>query len=182
LNFFGGIVALIWLGMLGEWSLLGLGVGLILLGAFSLGFALLPSLVLAMPLQKFEQSGNKVGLFTLGFISSVYTNGVLTAWCIGILYIFVKDATTSNYIPSLLLAYTVATTPINYMAQKEQQGGDGSFALISAMFAQFAFLTTVGALLFFNVTLIHLVIVFASVMLLNVISQFVMATNQVSYP
>ena len=178
LNLFGGVIAAIWLAFLSEWTIIGLGIGIILLGAFVISIALMPALIILVPLHGCSEKNNKFGLYSLGFISSLYTNGVLTAWCISVLYFFAISATNSNYIPILIWAFTVATTPLNYMARKELQSGNESYALVSAMFAQIAFLITAASLLLFNVSVLDLVIIFATVMLINVFIQFQIATDQ----
>ena len=60
LNLTGGIVAGIWLAVLGEWWAIGLGVGLFFVSSFGLALALMPSFVVAWPAAYLYSKGFRV--------------------------------------------------------------------------------------------------------------------------
>src|SRR3546814_3081556 len=81
LNALGGVVAGIWLAILGEWGSIGYGLMFGIGGAMLISFAMLPGMLLAGPAVMMDKKGIKSGFYLFGFLSAVYTFGVLTAWC-----------------------------------------------------------------------------------------------------
>src|SRR3546814_7736161 len=61
-----------------------LGIG----GAMLISFAMLPGMLLAGPAVMMDKKGIKSGFYLFGFLSAVYTFGVLTAWCLFVLFFF----------------------------------------------------------------------------------------------
>lgn len=111
LNMLGGIVSGVWLGVLGEWRIIGAGILVFFVSTGLLGFALMPSLLLAAPAAYCAEKGKTGGLVLFGALSSFYILALITAWCCGILFMFVKDATPGSLIPRLLWSYGLATGP-----------------------------------------------------------------------
>jgi hypothetical protein len=132
MNTLGVIVAGIWLAILSEWGSIGWGIGILLFGGFGLGLAMLPGLLLGAPAMAFHSKGIKVGFYFFGFLSSLYTIAVLTVWCIAILYVFAERADGGSIYPLLLWSYGVATGPIAWLAQKEQN----EYSMISELAPQ----------------------------------------------
>src|SRR2546426_4181254 len=82
LNWFGAITSGIWLAILGEWKAIGIGVPSFILSGIVVSFALMPGLVLMAPAIRFEESGNRFGLWFFASLCSLYKVFVFTAWCI----------------------------------------------------------------------------------------------------
>ena len=113
LNLLGGIISGVWLAILGEWGTIGNGLLFLFTSTFLIGFALMPSLLLDVPAVYCAEKGKTIGLVFFGGLSSVYTLALVTVWCCGILYMFVKDATSASLIPRLIWSYGVATGPLS---------------------------------------------------------------------
>lgn len=137
----------------------------------------MPGLLLAAPAAIFHEKGNNAGLYFFGFLSTLYTIAVFTVWCMAVLLFFVRQADSNSIIPILIWSYGVATGPINYMAQKEMQGGGGEASMITTFFVQVAYVLVILAVLLFKVSLIDVTILFAAVMVVGLIFQFWVASQ-----
>lgn len=176
-NALGGIVAGIWLAILGEWGFIGYGLMFSIGGVLLISFAMLPGLLLAGPALLFEKKGIKIGSYFFGFLSIVYTFAVLTAWCLFILYSFVGHIHDGSVIPWLLWSYSVATGPIAYLAQKDLQSGN-EYAGLAPFFTQIAFVLIIISILFFNPTDLMVVVIFSSVVAIGMIFHAMIAFTQ----
>jgi len=176
LNMLGGVVSGLWLAILGEWGVIGRGLLFFFTSTFLIGFALMPSLLLVAPAAYFMERGKSIGLILFGGLSSVYTLGLVTVWCCGILYLFVKDATAASLIPRLIWSYGVATGPWAYMASKEQTNDGGGFAsAMSTFLAQVAYIVIMIVIIFFPISLLGAVKIFAAFMLVGLVLQMTFA-------
>lgn len=165
LNMLGGIVSGIWLAILGEWGVLGMGILLIVTSTSLLGLALMPSLLFVAPATICAQKGKAWGLICFGAISNIYILALITVWCCGILFIFIKDASVSSLIPRLIWSYGVATGPWVYMATKDQEQGSGSFASTMATFlAELGYVVIILLVLFTPLMLLGAIKVFGAFM------------------
>lgn len=169
LNMLGGIVSGIWLAILGEWGAIGYGIAALAISWLALSLALIPGLLLAAPATYFGEKNIKVGVYFIGFLSSLYTAGVITVWCVAVLFFFTMKADSSSIIPMLIWSYCVATGPLAWMAQKEQQGGDGFASIVATFFSQVGYIVMIVMVLFFRVTLMDVFIAFGAVMLVSLI-------------
>ena len=166
LNAFGGLIAGIWLILLGEWGLIFLGIFLILISSFVVSIALLPNLLIAGPAALAFNGGNKgLGIF-FGSLSIIYTIILITYWCIWVLWLFVSSATTVSLMPLLIWSYGVALAPWVYLAQKDQQAGENDFSLASVFFAEVAYIISI-LLLLFGATMWTIIIIFGVIMLVG---------------
>src|SRR3546814_18029625 len=98
-------------------------------GAMLISFAMLPGMLLAGPAVMMAKKGIKSGFYLFGFLSAVYTFGVLTAWCLFVLFFFSPRGRESAGVPLLLWSYGAATGPIAYLAQKHMHSGNEYGAL-----------------------------------------------------
>jgi hypothetical protein len=172
LNLLGGIVSGIWLAILGEWGMLGLGVAFFLVSTWILSFAMIPSLLLIAPAVNFAEKGKTLGLVCFGALSSLYTLALMTVWCCGVLFLFVKDAGAGNLIARLVWSYGIATGPWAYMASKEQGPGDeASASFIATFLAELAYLVVMVVVAFSSITLVGAVELFGCFMLVSLIVQ-----------
>lgn len=139
LNAFGGVVAGIWLAILGEWSAILLGIAILFAGPFVVSLFLAPGMGLAgLGLVAIER-GNKVFGWFLLLLASPWTSIVIVAWEIVIFKTFGALATAHNVIPMWLWSYGAATGVWSYMARAEQQTGEGGGATAAAFGAQIAY-------------------------------------------
>jgi hypothetical protein len=168
INMLGGVVSGIWLAILGEWGSIGYGLLFLFVGAFTIGLALLPGLVLAGPAAYFHEKGVKSGFYFFAFLSSLYTIAVITVWCCIVLWFFTGRADSSSIIPILIWSYGAATGPLSYLAQKDLQSGN-PYAAISTFFAQIAFLVAVVLILVAPITLLGAFMVIGGIMLLGLV-------------
>ncbi|MBI3781685.1 MAG: hypothetical protein HY278_11615 [candidate division NC10 bacterium] len=170
LNMLGGIVSGIWLAVLGEWGTIGFGIVVIAISIPALGFALMPSMLLAVPAAHCATKGRTVGFLCLIALSNLYTVAIITVWCCAVLFVFVKDAPSSILIPTLIWSYGIATGPWGYMASKESQSSDFGPTL-AAFMAQLAYLVIMLMVILLPVTWLQALKVFAGFMLVGLVIQ-----------
>jgi len=166
LNMLGGIVCGIWLAILGEWGAVGLGILLFLLCILLLRFALMPSLLFRAPAAKCLEGGKTFGFFCFVAFSEFYVLALLTVWCCGILFLFVKDAEASTVIPRLVWSYGVAGGALLYIAAKDQgpQGVIGAATTLTTLFAELAYVVVMLVVIFTQITLFGAMKMFGGVM------------------
>ncbi len=123
LNALGGIVSGIWLGVIGEWWALGVGLVGLFVSPFLVTILLIPGLLFAAPGSALFERGRQGPAMVLAGISSLYTAALIAAWGIGILHLFASRATAHSIIPLLIWSYGVASGPWSFLASKDQQGG-----------------------------------------------------------
>ncbi len=162
LNTLGGIISGMWLMILGEWWALGYGFGLLLFSIFGLSFLLLPGLLIGAPTIYFLSKRMPVLAYPFAFLSSLYTVGVITGWCIWVLHLYLQHADSRSFFPLLLWSYGTATGPWTWMASKEQ---DNFASLISATAAQIGYIVIMVMVAFFRPTFLDVITGFGGVML-----------------
>jgi len=173
LNMLGGIVSGVWLGILGSWGAIGLGILFFIVSTSALGLVLMPSMLLAAPAAYCAEKGKTFGFICFGALSNLYIIAVITIWCCGVLFLFVKDATSSSLIPRLIWSYGVATGPWAYMSSEKQQGG---FASILATFlAELAYMVIMLLVIFTPIILLQAIKIFAGFMLVGLVIQMTFA-------
>ncbi|WP_094604960.1 hypothetical protein SPSIL_017230 [Sporomusa silvacetica DSM 10669] len=133
LNMFGGIVAGIWLIIISKWAPVGLAIIFLILTTFAASFVLIPAMLLVVPGFNMIKKGTGVFGHFLIFCANVYTFGLFWYWSISVfrLYVSYIEPHGTGAIPLLLMAYSVATGPISYMASKD--GGDSPATAIAAL-------------------------------------------------
>jgi len=178
-NALGGIVAGIWLAILGEWSMIGWGFGFMFFSVWGLSLAMMPGFIFALPVAYLYERGHKVLASPFILLGILYNVAVITIWCGWTLAFFAQRADDSSLIPALLWSYGAATGPLSYMTQQEGQGGgDNTAAAVTTYFAQLGFVVMVLTALFAGVTIYEAMIVFACVMGVGTIFQFILALQQ----
>ncbi len=173
LNSLGGIVGGIWLAVLGEWGVIGMGLILVVVSPFILGIALLPQLALGAAMYAARRS--RIGILFFGFLLTLYLATLLTAWCVGVLLLFMSLANEQSWIPLLIWSYGAATGPWAYMAGQGARGEGGDAALLAIMFAQVAYLVMVVTGILAGASLIGMAKTFGGIMLLYVVLQMFVA-------
>ena len=167
LNLLGGIVAGIWLAILGEWAGIGLGIAGLLGGALFCSLLLLPGFLISIPAVFLLSKGGlgKFLGFIIGMIGLLWTYIVMSGWGMFAFDYFIKRADASSYIPYLLWAYGVAIGPWTYMASKEQN----DYSNISVFFLQIASAISIIMIGLTNITGIMMFVIFSGVMLFGYI-------------
>ncbi len=174
LNIFGSIVAIVWLGILGEWHTILLGVIGFILARLILGIALLAGFIFSAPALYFNSINFKPGTMFFGALAMLYTMIMFSAWCFLVLFLLLRTSEHSAALPTILLAYGVATGPVAYLAQRENSTEGGNpFSILTALFLQIAFCSIIVAYLA-HISLEHAIVIFAAIMLANFILQAVL--------
>jgi len=142
LNMFGGIIAGIWLAVLGDWSVIFLGIGIIFVGAIAVSLLLMPGMILAGIGAMALDRGNKAVGWFLILLASPWTMLVIIVWEVGAFWVFGKRVNAHNGIPIWLWSYGAATGVWSYLASKEQRSGDsnGESAAVLAFAAQVSYI------------------------------------------
>jgi hypothetical protein len=179
LNVFGGLVAGIWLAILGEWRTIGAGVLIYLVSVRVLRTSLMPSILLAAPARLCEIKGKPLGAMCFATISNVYVTCIITLWCCGILLVFVRDATTMSLIPKLLWSYGLATGPWTYLAGEDARRGGtpgaGLASMLAAFLAQLAYVTIMVLGVFTTMTYLRAIKIFGGFMAAALVIQIILA-------
>ena len=175
INMLGGLVSGIWLAVLREWGAIGTGVILFFISTGMIGFLLMPSMIFIAPAALCAQKGKTLGLIILGALGNLYTVAIVTAWCCGILFLFMKDATATSLIPRLIWSYGLATGPWAYIASREGRGGGGEAASIGTFFAELAYLVIILLVIFTPLSFLGAIQVFGAVMAVGFIFQVIVA-------
>ena len=136
LNFLSGIVGGIWLGVLGYWYVILIGLGLTVAGTFLVSLLLMPGMLFIAPMLGNERlAQSKFAMIPLTFCSVFYTYCVMGIWAIGIYWYFAQNVGPNAVVPVVLWSYSTATAVWSYMAQKEAQTGN-DYSTLSAFFHQ----------------------------------------------
>lgn len=134
LNFASGIVAGIWLAILGEWGLLGIGILFLFTSHWLIGLLLLPMLPVDALTLYLSGRKNPLGYLT-GYISFLYTN-ILIALTFFFAYSVCKSYyhgdTWIGYIPYVLWSWGMALGPWQYMSSREPNNEYSTFTMFCA--------------------------------------------------
>jgi hypothetical protein len=164
LNMLIGMVAGVWLAVLGRWDLIGYGiVAIIIAGLIAAALARRPGLLLDVPAAR-RTRGRALLIGFMSFLGSLYRVAVITAWCLAVLYFFAWRAGGNSLVPALVWSYAIAAGPIVWMDQNEIQGGGGRNAAVATLFAQVAYVLVLLAILVYEVALEQGAMLFAAIM------------------
>lgn len=145
MNFGAPIIGGIWLALLGEWKLIGIGIALLFTSHYILSiFMMIGFPVSAIGMKLFER-GNPLG-YLFAFLSLLYTNILIVASCI-VAYIICafcyRGTMGIEFIPYLLWSWGMAFSPWHFFASKEQDNEITGITLFSAQFFYVMFLITI---------------------------------------
>jgi len=173
LNMLCGVVAGIWLSVLGEWSAIGYGIAALVVSSPALAIVFAPGMLLADIAVYFGEKNIKAGFYFFTFWGSLYGTAVITAWCVAVLYFFTTNADSSSMIPILIWSYGVAIGPLVWMAQKEQLYGDGFASIVATFFSQIGYIVMIIMALFFRASFVDVIISFGAVMVAGQLLQYI---------
>lgn len=129
LNMFGGLVAGVGLLILGDWSLVLLGIGWMLLAPFAVSIAMLPAMAF-MPLANWAMRRESMPMLILAAIPNVLWTYVLIAATS--LYVFSAVASQPDAgFFHWLWAYALVTAPWSFLARKDAESGNDAGATVS---------------------------------------------------
>ena len=170
-NTFGGVFSLIWLAILGEWGIIGTGVLAMLASGMTLGLAMMPGLIFAVPASTMLENGNKIGSYICGFLSLMYTYGLLIVWSVFVMTYFTNQASESSLVPVLFWSYSVATGAISFLTSKDIQGGNDS-SILPTFLIQIAYLAVIiGTIFIGGMTLFSVICLFILIMSIGFLGQ-----------
>ncbi len=178
-NNLGGIIAGIWLLILGEWKFVIFGLIAAFSGSFILGFALMIPMIFAMPSMFFIERNNKIIGYIFGFFSMLTTNAIIFFWCIISFWICYSKSTPESIIPALIWSYGVAVFPLQSLADKEKEN---EFTILTTLFVQIAYIVMLILLLLFNTTFLTGFIVFGSFLIATMLMQGILAIYEERRP
>ncbi len=144
LNMFSGIIGGIWLGVVGNWGLIGAGLVVMFISTFGLPLALALGLIFAAPAMMALEKGKSIIGGVLIALANLWTYVVVTAWCLGSFYVVLAHYETGSIWPYLLWAYCLATGPWTYFAEKD----GGTSSLLGAFGACVGAVAMMGVILF----------------------------------
>ncbi len=136
LNFTSGIIAGIWLLLIGEWQFLLFGIILGFIMPFVYSIAFLPQLLLLPLFIKFGEKGHKLLFSIFGFILALYNHLILGFWVSFVFSIMIQAE--FNPILIWLWGYATVMAPIGYMAGKEDRDSLGT--ILGAFFCQVSYI------------------------------------------
>ena len=168
MNFFGGLIGAIWLGVIGEWNILLIGGGILLAGALLCSLILMPGIaVSAACMAAWERAGLlRILLAPFMVCGGLWTYVVMAAWGFGaFLLMFSGVPSPDDALPHALWAYAIGTSPWTYMMQKDLQAGN-DHGVIPLFFLQLGCICLVLA---FGLQLPALIAAFWGIMALSVI-------------
>ena len=126
LNYFSGIVAGIWLAILGHWSAIGYGILLSIMMPTAYTIIALPTMLIAPLMMYFIRKNNRLLASIFAFINVLYEKTIIIFWVFLVFRYFTAEATSASFIPLLLLGYSTTLGPLGYMASHEPQGSIGT--------------------------------------------------------
>tara|TARA_R110000787_G_scaffold70728_2_gene157321 strand:- start:882 stop:1499 length:618 start_codon:yes stop_codon:yes gene_type:complete len=124
-NMLGPIISGIWLGVIGEWGLLGMGLLYMMFGVAWTGLLILPAMGFAVGAGTLADRGSRIAAIIAAIPAFAWTYAVAIGTSV-IVFMFTvgKIDWNDNPIPYLFWGFSVATSPWSYMAMKEMQAGN----------------------------------------------------------
>ncbi len=120
LNFAAGIIGGIWLIILNQWQFLIYGLIASFIMPFVYSIIISPTLLLAPLIVKLHDKGARIS-YVFAWFNMFFTHAVILAWIfsIGSIAIGVAETYSQNFWPYLLFGYSIANSPLKYMAKGE---------------------------------------------------------------
>jgi len=181
INTFGGIVALIWLIVLGDyWFLIGSGIFALFFSSFGLAILMLPSTGIQMLGIKLLEKKNNILGFAAMYLGNLLLLLAFSAWILYVYYFgLMNTQSRSDLFPVMLWCYGVATGPIFWMASKE--GKDSIGTQIMSFFISLGCVSMTFLISFFNFSLFSGLLVFILFVFLSVNLMFYEAYKEIKY-
>jgi hypothetical protein len=166
LNIFGEVVSGIWLLIIGDWRVVLLGIGIVIVSSFGLSILMLPSLLFA----GLAALGKRVSQIIAVVLSMLYTGAIIVIWCSVVLFLFGRQVSPKNLVPVMIWSYGVAVGPWAYMASHE----DNPHSMLSTFFAELGYAVVLLMVFFGSPSFLDLVLVLAGFMLVAQVINWVL--------
>jgi hypothetical protein len=128
LNVLSGLVAGIWLAILGEWKSIVGGILAAIIMPLAWIIAALPDLGLLLLVKRFAQYGRVFRTWLFALMSSGYNNCLIMLWTFYIFSAFIDRGKPGRYVAFVLWGYSIAQAPLAFMAQKDRPDPDSKAA------------------------------------------------------
>ena len=138
LNFGGGIVGAVWLGLIGEWRLVGIGLAAIVVSMLMISFALMPALLFQGPALFALSHGRRLMAGLLMALGNLWDIVVAAVWCFGAFTAVLSHWSHGSAWPYLLWGYALSTGPWTYFAAREPGNADPDSPPSAGMIAVFS--------------------------------------------
>lgn len=126
LNFLSGIIGGLWILFSGGWRLIIYGMVISFVMPWLWTIAFLPQFIFLPFLTKAFEKGNQFWVAILGFFANIYGNILIIIWTYFMFTLVLDYSSDYQLLPLLLLGYSLALGPLQYMAQKEGPNSSGS--------------------------------------------------------
>ena len=138
----GSVIAIVWLIVLGAWTILIWGFVIALVIGFLLPYLLIPSsLVVVKTMESNDPTGSKMYMATI--FSSIYVTIIASLICLLIMNLFIGLTDKEAIIPTLIWAYGTALFPFMRLTKQESQNGDGQSSMFTTFFIQLTFIIAI---------------------------------------
>ena len=178
-NYLGPFVFGIWLAILEQWALLGLGVLAVILCGLVLKYALLLQVLLASPIPSLARKGIKPPIYFLVFLSQAYAAILMAGWCLMVFAygVHLSPSAHDALIPAFGWSYGVAMAPWTYLVWHETaSSGETPSSFFLTFFACVGYIAM--ALIFLlGGDLIIAYSTFLALMLMGLVLQFAHSLN-----
>ena len=171
LSLLGDIISGIWLAILGEWGVIGYGIAVLVFSPFVLSFVMMPAIMLYNLSFPLLEKGKTLLALPFVLLGQLYIYGLITGWCLFVLYFFLSKANSYTFWPLLIWSYGVALGPWEYMAWKERQNNTGDASAMTTFFAQVSYVIIAILAAIGVSSLVDLAIVFGLIMLVGMVIQ-----------
>jgi hypothetical protein len=165
LNMGSGIAGGIWLAILGEWQLLGIGIFLLFISHWILSLLMIPSLPISGLAVHLYEKKNPLR-HIMGYISQLYTNFLIVLTCVFAFILcsrFYSGPIGFGLIPYLLWSWGMALGPWQFFASKEP---DNEFSMITLFSASVFYLLFLISLFISPALALIIVVAFGVVQLI----------------
>jgi len=161
-NSFGGIVAFIWLVVLGNyWFLIVSGIIALFFSSFFLGLLMLPSTAIHYAGIKLIEKKKNIFGFIFIYLGNLFLLAAFAAWILYIYYIGLTHVEIDSHLfPVMLWCYVVALGPIMWMVKKERASGNSEGTEIMAFFISIGCFAMTILISFFDINLLDAMKVF----------------------
>ena len=161
-NYFSGLVALIWMAILGKWLLIGAGIVSIFVSHFIIGLAMIPAVGLQAIGFAFAKKRIKILAILFLYLGTILNMAVISFWVAFVYFFGLSNVSSTNeLLPVMIGAYSVSIGPILFMASKET---DNLGTIYMTYFISLGcFLNTI-LISFFNYDLLSAMIIFLILM------------------
>lgn len=171
-SIFGWAISIIWLMILGKWSILGdaiyATIGMVI---FSKVIAFV-GLIFYMPAEYFLSNNKKLLGKFFNFLSHIYILVVITVCCVGVLWRFVNQSSPDDIIPVLMLSFVICNVLLTDVFVGDLQNEQSNVSMLRMMFVSSAYFTIAYLYLVMKMTNpIEIAIVFFIISALGFITQ-----------